>query len=138
MGTSFMTCLENLFDFFTFLCLFLKLLTGKKLLWYHKVPYGTIRYLMVPYGTIWYHKVPYGTIRYLTVPICSTFPFSILHFSKSKMLHLSIFQCAIFSKIPILPSVLLYFQCLFQVFSRFLFIFNVFVSWFHVSMLHVE
>ena len=25
---------------------------------YHKVPYGTIRYLMVPYGTLWYHKVP--------------------------------------------------------------------------------
>ena len=28
---------------------------------YHKVPYGTI---MVPYGTIGYHMVPYGTIRY--------------------------------------------------------------------------
>merc|ERR1712023_470311 len=43
-------------------------------LWYH---YGTIRYLMVPYGTI---LVPFGTIR-------------------TKFFHFSIFQFSIFSKL---------------------------------------
>ena len=38
-------------------------------IWYLVVPYGTIRrYHMVPYGGIWYHMVPYGTIRYQMVP----------------------------------------------------------------------
>ena len=32
---------------------------------YHKVPYGT---LMVPYGAIWYHMLPYGTIWYHPPP----------------------------------------------------------------------
>ena len=37
-------------------------------IWYHRVPYGTIRYPMVPYGTVWYHIVPYATICYHMVP----------------------------------------------------------------------
>ena len=40
---------------------------GRGTLWYHK-PYGTIGYLMVPWGILWYHKVPSGTMRYLMIP----------------------------------------------------------------------
>ena len=40
-------------------------------IWYHIVQYGSILYNMVPYCTIWYHIVQYGIILYNMVSYCT-------------------------------------------------------------------